>query len=63
MMEKQASQAQVIPQAEQGQTKADQVWHQLSSSQQQQILQSIMQICRMLAERVKMREVGHDSHD
>lgn len=63
MMEKQASPVQVTLQTEQGQTKANQVWHQLSPSQQQQILQNIMQLCRMLAEKVKMREVGHESDD
>lgn len=43
------------------QTEAHQVWQQLATTQQEQILQRLVQICRMLAKQApKTREVQHE---
>ena len=61
MMEVKMLKSQAIPQAQNGQTKASQVWNQLSVPQQREILQRIIQACQMLVkEKVKTREVGHE---
>ena len=45
-------------------TEAHQVWQQLAPTQQQQILQRIVQICQMLAHQApKTREVQHELLD
>ena len=42
-------------------TEVHQVWYQLAPTQQQQILQRIVQICQMLAHQApKTREVQHE---
>jgi len=64
MMAEKRSQVSVVPQAAKGQTKANQVWHQLSIPQQQQILQRLIQSCLTMTERVvKAGEVAHEPLD
>ncbi len=64
MMTEKPRHSQVVPHVEIGQMKANQVWSHLSPPQQQQIVQSLIQICQMLVqEMVTVQEVAHEPLD
>ena len=55
MMEEKVSLSQEVMQSEMLQTEANQIWQQLAATEQQQILQRMVQICRIVAEQATKR--------